>query len=302
MLSSGRWMRNGSTIVVMAPNGAGVRRSGSDNDLSNAELFELEGEAAMPQLRRGAKGSSVTELQTQLKARGFDPGAIDGVFGSMTESAVRAFQAARGLAVDGIVGPQTWGALAAAPPAPAAPAPRAPSTYPGGHRRAVHLQVPFRGYQSNDTAGCFRRSSEMAAAVGVTVGGPDVRIQVAVAESSQGRVTIDHAKAREGLAYIDAQLDIGRPVVVGVSYKDDSYNVDAITDHFVIITGRDTESDGDLYYTFHDPASSQLSKGGDQNAWNRFYVAPQGGLFRPGSSSAPLGSYTYDLAMVRRNV
>ncbi len=58
------------------------------------------------------------ELQEALKARGFDPGSIDGVMGRNTIAAIRAFQAANGLAVDGVAGPATQRALgAAAPPA-----------------------------------------------------------------------------------------------------------------------------------------------------------------------------------------
>jgi hypothetical protein len=66
-------------------------------------------------------------LQQQLAAAGFNPGPIDGIFGARTASAVRAFQSARGLKVDGIAGPQTMGALGggggggAAPAAPSAP-------------------------------------------------------------------------------------------------------------------------------------------------------------------------------------
>ena len=59
----------------------------------------------------GAKGETVTALQTHLKARGFDPGPIDGDFGPATEQAVRAFQQANGLEVDGVVGVQTATAL-----------------------------------------------------------------------------------------------------------------------------------------------------------------------------------------------
>jgi peptidoglycan hydrolase-like protein with peptidoglycan-binding domain len=63
-------------------------------------------------LRSGSRGSSVRLLQAALTALGFDPGTIDGVFGSRTRAAVLAFQRARGLAADGIVGPKTWAALA----------------------------------------------------------------------------------------------------------------------------------------------------------------------------------------------
>lgn len=82
----------------------------------------------MATLSSGAKGAAVKSLQQQLAAAGFNPGPIDGIFGAKTRSAVIAFQRARGLAVDGIAGPQTLGALgggggggAAAPAAAAAP-------------------------------------------------------------------------------------------------------------------------------------------------------------------------------------
>jgi len=64
-----------------------------------------------PTLRRGAHGAAVNELQRKLKAAGFDPGPIDGDFGPRTEAAVKAFQRSRGIGVDGVVGPQTWGKL-----------------------------------------------------------------------------------------------------------------------------------------------------------------------------------------------
>jgi putative chitinase len=54
----------------------------------------------------------IEELQTRLKELGFDPGPIDGLYGIKTLTALKAFQASRGLAVDGIVGPLTRRALA----------------------------------------------------------------------------------------------------------------------------------------------------------------------------------------------
>jgi lysozyme len=52
----------------------------------------------------GDTGPDVTEIQNGLRAKGFNPGPVDGVFGPGTKAAVMAFQEARGLVVDGIVG------------------------------------------------------------------------------------------------------------------------------------------------------------------------------------------------------
>ena len=53
----------------------------------------------------------VRKIQQTLAHKGFDPGGIDGLMGRRTETAIRRFQAANGLSVDGIVGPTTWKAL-----------------------------------------------------------------------------------------------------------------------------------------------------------------------------------------------
>ncbi len=62
-------------------------------------------------VRKGDRGDSVRELQQELSTEGFDPGGVDGIFGPRTEVAVLDFQAHYSLTVDGIAGPQTWGAL-----------------------------------------------------------------------------------------------------------------------------------------------------------------------------------------------
>lgn len=64
-----------------------------------------------PTVRRESRDGAVKGLQNALLARGFNAGDIDGVFGPTTEGAVREFQRARGLADDGIAGPNTWQAL-----------------------------------------------------------------------------------------------------------------------------------------------------------------------------------------------
>ncbi|HUF83184.1 MAG TPA: peptidoglycan-binding protein, partial [Acidimicrobiia bacterium] len=63
-------------------------------------------------LARGDGGEAVRDLQQRIGALGYDVSADEpGRFGTATEAAVRAFQAARGLAVDGVCGRQTWGAI-----------------------------------------------------------------------------------------------------------------------------------------------------------------------------------------------
>lgn len=86
--------------------------------------------------------TDVAELQRALRDLGYDPGPIDGYFGPRTRSAVLAFQRAAGLAVDGIVGPQTATALGLA---------AGPGTEPsdggtagpvkGGRRESVHIGI-----------------------------------------------------------------------------------------------------------------------------------------------------------------
>ena len=61
--------------------------------------------------KKGSSGATVSQIQNVLKSRGFYTGAVDGVFGSKTEQAVKSFQRAVGLTVDGKVGTNTLKAL-----------------------------------------------------------------------------------------------------------------------------------------------------------------------------------------------
>ena len=62
-------------------------------------------------LKRGSYGPQVARVQQLLAALGFDPGAVDGVFGAATEAALRAFQTAAGIGVDGEFGGESFAAL-----------------------------------------------------------------------------------------------------------------------------------------------------------------------------------------------
>lgn len=193
------------------------------------------------------------------------------------------------------------------PPAAAATDPIAPQAgTPGG---PVALQVPFysqlvggNGFTPGNTA-CFKASKAMAAQLGADVLGPDQRIQVAAGENTDGSVIPDASRAAAGRSYIDEQLDSGRPVVVGVSHKG-AYNgnVDGITDHFVVVTGRGTDADGSTYYTFNDPATSHASKGADTNVANRFHLSDNGVLVSAGATArGAVVDRHIEVSMVRRN-
>jgi len=90
-------------------------------------------------LRFGARGDAVKKLQQALVDAGFPllKFGVDEIFGSETQTAVRNFQRAATIAVDGLVGPETMGALDArfsgpTPPGPTPPGPTPPGPTPPG--------------------------------------------------------------------------------------------------------------------------------------------------------------------------
>ena len=74
------------------------------------EFFRALNEAMTQVVQQGSTGGAVKILQGGLNAKRYAL-VQDGIFGPATDAAVRQFQSDHGLAVDGIVGPQTWGAL-----------------------------------------------------------------------------------------------------------------------------------------------------------------------------------------------
>jgi peptidoglycan hydrolase-like protein with peptidoglycan-binding domain len=63
-----------------------------------------------PLVRQGDRDHPVKTLQDLLNQHGSTL-AVDGIFGPLTDAAVRSFQGSHNLVVDGIVGPRTWGAV-----------------------------------------------------------------------------------------------------------------------------------------------------------------------------------------------
>ena len=72
--------------------------------------FSIEecAKVTLPTLKNGSLGASVKALQILLNSYGFDCGKVDGEIGKITLSAIKHFQSAKNLTVDGIVGKNTW--------------------------------------------------------------------------------------------------------------------------------------------------------------------------------------------------
>lgn len=64
--------------------------------------------AACPTLKLGSTHAVIRSIQNRLNYIGHDCGSADGIFGNKTLAAIKAFQQANDLAVDGIVGRNTW--------------------------------------------------------------------------------------------------------------------------------------------------------------------------------------------------
>lgn len=127
--------------------------------------------SSTPTLRQGSRGAAVSQLQQKLRAHGFNV-SVDGDFGPRTADAVRAFQRAKGLSVDGVVGPRTWAKLngaAGANPPPATGGARV-NGYING--RAVSITVSSVGngkYMRTDAANAFNRMKADAARAGINL-------------------------------------------------------------------------------------------------------------------------------------
>lgn len=81
----------------------------------NIFIIAMAQHASADLYKKGSSGAVVREIQTRLKNWGYYSGAVDGVYGSKTEEAVRWFQRKNGLSVDGQVGNLTLAALGISP-------------------------------------------------------------------------------------------------------------------------------------------------------------------------------------------
>ncbi|MCC8075920.1 MAG: glycoside hydrolase family protein [Clostridiales bacterium] len=101
----------GEAILLYNKAGGKVLSGLTTRRKAERELYLTEVTKDMDTLQKGDKGQQVTALQILLNAAlgcGLD---TDGKFGSLTGAAVEQYQETKGLTVDGICGPKTWGEL-----------------------------------------------------------------------------------------------------------------------------------------------------------------------------------------------
>ena len=87
---------------------------------TDAELLAagIDPAGNFPTLRRGSEGELVKSLQKRLNKEIGAGLQVDGIYGKLTEEAVKVYQKAHKLTVDGVVGPKTWAELGVLPDAP----------------------------------------------------------------------------------------------------------------------------------------------------------------------------------------
>lgn len=105
---------NGSETATTAPEEK-VEQDNTET-VEVAEKAENGAESVvygMKTLRKGSTGTQVEVLQWLLNQQSYAAGKVDGIFGANTLTAVKSFQKANGLTVDGIVGKNTWAKLLA---------------------------------------------------------------------------------------------------------------------------------------------------------------------------------------------
>jgi lipoprotein-anchoring transpeptidase ErfK/SrfK len=98
--------------VLCVPAGAQVRKPHQSRVAADTlEADRINDSTRSPTIRLNAKGSAVVRAQILLDRARYSCGEIDGTYGSNLEKTVSAYQRDHNLAVNGVVGPETWAGL-----------------------------------------------------------------------------------------------------------------------------------------------------------------------------------------------
>jgi peptidoglycan hydrolase-like protein with peptidoglycan-binding domain len=185
-----------------------------DVSVYNSSWLDTQSGVAGSTISLGASGPAVEAAQTDLNKNGAKL-TVDGAFGNETLDAVEAFQTAKKLEKDGIVGPATWAALEATtpPPAPPAPVKPVPATVPDvigrvdlGTAEAILVAAGFVVDAKGDNATGNKGSvTAQDPAAGATA---DKGTVVTVTYTVVPDVTIDSPKVGMSLVQVTGQPDV----------------------------------------------------------------------------------------------
>lgn len=110
--------------------------------------FGAEDPSSMPLLALGARGPAVVRARELLASHGYVALGQDDYYGPIIMGATQQFQRAKGLADDGIIGPNTWAALLGVP----VPYRKTNQSVPSVDSGGAHPQEDFVGPPNTGTA------------------------------------------------------------------------------------------------------------------------------------------------------
>ena len=116
----------------------------------------------------------------------------------------------------------------------------------------------FKGYKKSDEDGRLRRSDEMLATVGVSRSGQQINMTNNMGNGRAGTATED---AQKGIDAINSNLKAGKPIIVSVDYRNGRSVNDGQGDHFIVITGCTTHSDGTTTYSYYNSQTADQKHG-----------------------------------------
>jgi hypothetical protein len=130
----------------------------------------------------------------------------------------------------------------------------------------TNMMICDKGKCKTNTC-CFQTALAMLEQFGVTTNrNQAIDIATLINNNSwkdQSDLQVDVAKFEESITYIDEELDAGKPVVIGVHYKNNKdrlYNANRATLHYMVIIGKIHKNDAE-YYWFYDPGRTVQNYG-----------------------------------------
>jgi len=153
----------------------------------------------------------------------------------------------------------------------------------------------FNKEEGTNKKGCWRTCHKILInyGLGEKSGYRDNLIQVVIENSTKKTIEVNKSKAKEGVKYIDKELEKGNPIIVGTHYKFGSNINEGTTDHFVVIVGR-KYVEGIQRYIFWDVGTRR----GASTEWK--FELQNDKLIA--EKTYKQGNKTYTVTQVRKNI